>query len=276
MIYSQGKTTFSFSQIKSRPSGETIPPSEYRKLIDKTAEYVAQSGQEFETLLITIEAKNPKFDFLKNNHPYRAYYSQKISEFRNQKIIWIKEEKNLRTDILEEQVITHLEIMKIQEESTEDGFTENVDPNIPQLNEEIMKHTAQYVARYGESFMIKLREKEKWNPEFYFLKPSHPTFSYFTSLVAGYSQSLWPSIETLQSLNNLENEEYVLERAYASFEQGLKKRMKENSKLDEVDLQREVNWDSFTVMETINMGEETESSDDDPASESRFITSGFH
>ena len=58
-----------------------IPPPEIKAVIDKTAAYVAKNGSSFESLIMKVEANNPKFNFLRyHDDPYRPYYIQKINE----------------------------------------------------------------------------------------------------------------------------------------------------------------------------------------------------
>ncbi len=254
-LFGQGKTNIQVNQIKFRSTGVIIPPPETRNLIDKTAEYVAESGPDFENLLLSSEARNPKFDFLKNNHPYRSYYIQKVDEFRNRKCFSFPQEYHQDTSIHEEEVISELEHMGIQEDSNEEESIE-VQKALGPINLEILKHTAQYVARHGESFLIKLSEKEKQNPEFDFLKPTHKAFSYFANLVAGYLEVVNPSINQLDKLHtNVISSKLILEAAYSKFEEELKRRR--NSRNFEATFQssNEADWENFIIVETINLGD---------------------
>jgi len=56
-----------------------IPPPEVKSVIDKAAIYVAKNGISFESLIMKVEANNPRFNFLRfSDDPYRPYYIQKI------------------------------------------------------------------------------------------------------------------------------------------------------------------------------------------------------
>jgi len=49
---------------------------------------------------------------------------------------------------------------------------------------ETIKLTAQFVARnQSKQFLQKLTQQEGRNPRFDFLKPTHPNFKFFTSMV---------------------------------------------------------------------------------------------
>jgi splicing factor 3A subunit 1 len=59
-----------------------IPPPEIKTVVDKTASYVAKNGQSFESMIMKVEANNPKFNFLRHDDdPYRPYYNLKLEEF---------------------------------------------------------------------------------------------------------------------------------------------------------------------------------------------------
>ena len=58
------------------------------------------------------------------------------------------------------------------------------------IDMDIIKLTAQFVAKNGQKFLIALTEREKNNPQFDFLKPTHQMFAFFTSLVDAYSKCI--------------------------------------------------------------------------------------
>jgi len=53
---------------------------------------------------------------------------------------------------------------------------------------DIVKLTAQFVAKNGTSFLERLMQKEQRSYQFDFLRKHHPLFSYFTKLVEQYSK----------------------------------------------------------------------------------------
>lgn len=64
--------------------GMIIPPAQIKERAEKTAEYAANNGEEFEKLLFEKEKTNPKFIFLHKESPYRPYYDYMINEHRKQ------------------------------------------------------------------------------------------------------------------------------------------------------------------------------------------------
>jgi len=74
-----------------------------------------------------------------------------------------------------------------------DRFTVEPPTSLTILDMDVIKLTAQFVARNGQKFLIALTEREKQNPQFDFLKPTHSLFSFFTNLVDAYSKCSNPS-----------------------------------------------------------------------------------
>jgi hypothetical protein len=62
--------------------GMIIPPAQIKERAEKTAEYVANNGEEFESLVYQEEQSNPKFIFLHKDNPYRPYYDFMVNEYR--------------------------------------------------------------------------------------------------------------------------------------------------------------------------------------------------
>nr|XP_047137459.1 splicing factor 3A subunit 1-like [Hydra vulgaris] len=70
-------------ELYSKPTvGIIYPPPEVRNIVDRTANFVARNGPEFEDRIRSNEATNPKFNFLNPNDPYYAYYLHKLKEYR--------------------------------------------------------------------------------------------------------------------------------------------------------------------------------------------------
>ena len=53
-----------------------------RSIVDKTAQFVARNGQEFERKILGNEKDNVKFSFLKPSDPYHAYYRLRVKDFQ--------------------------------------------------------------------------------------------------------------------------------------------------------------------------------------------------
>ena len=58
-----------------------VPPEQIKAMVDKTAEFVARNGEQFEAKIAGSDTGN-KFGFLVEKDPYNAYYRQRIKEIR--------------------------------------------------------------------------------------------------------------------------------------------------------------------------------------------------
>lgn len=73
--------------------------------------------------------------------------------------------------------------------------------NLPALDLDMIKLTAQYVAKNGKSFLIQLTEMEKNNKQYDFLKPGHDHFNFFTKSVEAYKKCFNLSKKQVKKLN---------------------------------------------------------------------------
>lgn len=62
--------------------GIIFPPADIRGIVDKTAQFVAKNGPEFEQRVLADQSNTQKFSFLLASNPYRAYYDAKVKEFQ--------------------------------------------------------------------------------------------------------------------------------------------------------------------------------------------------
>ena len=80
---------------------------------------------------------------------------------------------------------------------------------------DIVKLTAQFVARNGAQFLDKLMVREQRNYQFDFLRKQHPLFTYFTKLVEQYSKILMPAHSRLHQLEREIENPCLVSLAYA-------------------------------------------------------------
>lgn len=138
-------------------------------------------------------------------------------------------------------------------------------PNIASIDMDIMKITAQFVAKNGQKFLSEISERESKNDKFNFLKPQHNLFGYFTYLVGSYSKILNYKKEKIEKLVEYSsNKESILKNANNRVMYEMKvKKMKKNKKFNEYDMMTEeelkktkiINWYDFVVVEVINFDE---------------------
>lgn len=64
---------------QTKAIGVILPPPDIRAIVDKTAQFVARNGTEFEKRILANEKNNVKFNFLTPTDPYHAYYKVRVS-----------------------------------------------------------------------------------------------------------------------------------------------------------------------------------------------------
>ncbi|KXS21126.1 Surp module [Gonapodya prolifera JEL478] len=234
--------------------GYIIPPPEIRNIVDKTAAFVARNAPQFEEKIRENEKFNPKFAFLNPVDPYHAYYQHRIQE--------VKEGNADRTEE------THREDAGV-ENRTGGGKAEEAIPVEPPPYEfvvempaisaqdlDILKLTAQFVARNGRNFMANLAQRESRNYQFDFLRPTHSLFPYFTKLVEQYTKVLVPPKQALAKLEQNRNDRFaVLERCmkrvkWKTYQEENKRKKEEEEEAERVAF-NQIDWQDFVIVETV-------------------------
>ncbi|KHG08295.1 hypothetical protein F383_34885 [Gossypium arboreum] len=191
----------------TRTIGIIHPPPDIRNIVDKTAQFVAKNGPEFEKRIIANNANNVKFNFL------TTQYTVRLPE----------------------------------------GITgEELD---------IIKLTAQFVARNGKSFLTGLTSREINNPQFNFLRPTHSMFTFFTELADAYSKVLMPPKGLTEKLRkSVVDMTTVLERCLHRLEWERSQEQARQKAEDEIEQERMqmamIDWHDFVVVETIDFADD--------------------
>lgn len=250
--------------------GIIYPPPEVRSIVDKTATFVARNGPEFEEKIRQNEINNTKFNFLNSNDPYHAYYQHKVKE--------IAEGKDT-SDIIPNPLINNSLPSNMQgltlSAKTQDTQTKIIEqiiipkepppdfefiadaPSLMPMDIDVIKLTAQFVARNGGPFRTNLMNKEQRNPMFDFLKPQHSHFSYFSKLVEQYTKILLPPRDLVEKLRKeVEDPFKILRNVYYRVEWD-KVQQREKAKLDEMNEKErvayaQIDWHDFVVVETVD------------------------
>lgn len=248
--------------------GMIFPPPDIRGVIDKTAQFVAKCGPEFEQRVLR-EQNHTKFAFLLPSNPYRPYYEFKVKEFKTgvveetkpevpQAIIDQKakeDEKKKKKEQLKALTFGGEGKKKVAKPPPPDQYIVN-HPFIAPMDMDIIKLTAQFVARNGQKFLIGLTQRESRNPQFDFLKPTHALFGYFTSLVDAYTKCLMPNKEEIEKLKKcIAHPQELMDKANARFawdeqEEAQRKNQEEEEK-EEKEYMAQIDWHDFVVVETI-------------------------
>jgi len=247
------------------PDGPTIiyPPPEVRNIVEKTASFVARNGVEFEQRIKQNEINNPKFNFLNPGDPYNAYYQYKVDLIREGKVepekvkaietsttTVAKKQSELLKSVQKEQVIVP------KEPPAEFEFLADP-PSISAFDLDVVKLTAQFVARNGRQFLTNLMNREQRNFQFDFLRPQHSLFQYFTKLLEQYTKVLIPPKDLQMKLDNeAADKDLVLEQV--NYRVAWLKHQEANRRRQEEALERErvsyaqVDWHNFVVVETVD------------------------
>lgn len=260
----------------TRTIGIIHPPPDIRNIVDKTAQFVAKNGPEFEKRIIANNAGNAKFNFLNASDPYHAYYQHRLSEFRAQNQNQPSSdpadpslpESIPSAPVTEgEETITKPDpsaqfrpVRKVLEPPETELYTVRLPEGITGEELDIIKLTAQFVARNGKSFLAGLTSREMNNQPFHFLKPTHSMFMFFTSLADAYSKVLMPpnglSRLTEKLRNSVTDMTTVLERCLHRLEWERSQEQARQKAEDEIEQERlhmsMIDWHDFVVVETID------------------------
>ncbi|XP_026676150.1 splicing factor 3A subunit 1 [Diaphorina citri] len=243
--------------------GIIYPPPEVRNIVDKTANFVARNGPEFESRIRQNEIGNPKFNFLSPGDPYHAYYQHRVKDIREGKV---KEapapaQKALTTATQQKQQ----ELLK--QVTTEQPFVPKDPPkefefiadppSISALDLDIVKLTAQFVARNGRGFLTSLMQKEQRNYQFDFLRPQHSLFQYFTKLLEQYTKILIPPKDMMFRLKDESSsmaailDEVKYRADYIRYQEAQRKQEEARVEKDRV-AYAQIDWHDFVVVETVD------------------------
>ncbi|XP_037114379.1 splicing factor 3A subunit 1 [Syngnathus acus] len=243
--------------------GIIYPPPEVRNIVDKTASFVARNGPEFEARIRQNEINNPKFNFLNPNDPYHAYYRHKVNEFKEGKAVEpsaavpkVMLQTMQQTQQLPQKVQVIQEAIIPKEPPPEFEFIADP-PSIAAFDLDVVKLTAQFVARNGRQFLTQLMQKEQRNYQFDFLRPQHSLFNYFTKLVEQYTKILIPPKGLLVKLKKeSENPKDVMDQVryrveWAKYQERERKKEEEEREKERV-AYAQIDWHDFVVVETVD------------------------
>ncbi|KAI3728671.1 hypothetical protein L6452_17312 [Arctium lappa] len=262
----------------TRTIGIIHPPPDIRTIVDKTASFVAKNGPEFEKRIIVSNAGNPKFNFLNASDPYHAYYQHRLSEFRTQNQTpsqlpqqsdapapestpsAVPADGNDATEKTDPSA-KFRPVRKVLEPPEAEQFTIRLPEGITGEELDIIKLTAQFVARNGKSFLTGLTSRENNNPQFHFLKPTHSMFMFFTSLADAYSKVLMPPKGLTDKLKkSVTDMTTVLERCLHRLEWERSQEQARQKAEDEIEQERllmsMIDWHDFVVVETIDFADD--------------------
>jgi splicing factor 3A subunit 1 len=243
-------------------------------IVDKTASFVARNGPEFESRIKHNEQNNAKFNFLSNGDPYHAYYEFKVKEFQEGKggssgpslsshidhvgsltvktaAVLIDEAKKKKQSELLKQV----ELPFVPRDPPGDYEFVADPPSISAIDLDIVKLTAQFVARNGRQFLSSLMTREQRNYQFDFLRPQHSLFQYFTKLLEQYTKVLIPPKDIAKKLGAEDRRKILDDVKYRA---NWIKHIEAQRRKEEEEAERErfayasIDWHDFVVVETVD------------------------
>jgi len=237
------------------------PPPEVRNIVDKTAGFVARNGIEFEQRIKQNEINNPKFNFFNTGDPYHAYYQHRVVVIREgkpepEKVKALPTESiaKKQSEILKS--VTKEDVIVPKEPPPEYEFLADP-PSISAFDLDVVKLTAQFVARNGRQFLTNLMNREQRNFQFDFLRPQHSLFQYFTKLLEQYTKVLIPPKDLQNKLNfEADNRAHVLEQvqyrvAWLQHQEAARRKQEEALERERVSY-AQVDWHNFVVVETVD------------------------
>ncbi|XP_067623072.1 splicing factor 3A subunit 1 [Eurosta solidaginis] len=251
--------------------GIIYPPPEVRNIVDKTASFVARNGPEFEARIRQNELGNVKFNFLSYGDPYHAYYRHKVIEFQEGKdasavssvTAGLKQlSANSSAQQKQQELLKQVIEQQFVPKDPPADFEFIADPpSISALDLDIVKLTAQFVARNGRQFLTNLMNREQRNFQFDFLRPQHSLFQYFTKLLEQYTKILIPPKDLLiklrsESADGRSSVSLILDqvkyRANWQKHQEAQRRREEEKVEKERVAYAQIDWHDFVVVETVD------------------------
>jgi splicing factor 3A subunit 1 len=249
-----------------------IPPPEIKAIVDKTADFVAKHGPALEQKILGREAGVKKFEFLLATSVYHAYYRAKVTECSGgasavapvPSVAEVAQENVARRASATAGMISKAADVKevapkrALVEPPKDSFIADYPDGIiiSGCDMDVIKMTAQFVARNGKAFLNQLSTREARNPQFQFLRSDHLLFSFFTSLVEQYAHVCHPSPALLAALQkNVDAPAQLLERALQKLDWTLHLESEEAARAaqDEAEAQASaaIDWHDFNIVETL-------------------------
>ncbi|XP_034941201.1 splicing factor 3A subunit 1 [Chelonus insularis] len=241
--------------------GIIYPPPEVRNIVDKTASFVARNGPEFESRIRQNELGNAKFNFLNFGDPYHAYYQHKVKEFKEGKgqepTLGTAKGVNLSAHQKQQEILKQVEQPFVPKDPPAEFEFIADPPSISALDLDIVKLTAQFVARNGRQFLTNLMNREQRNFQFDFLRPQHSLFQYFTKLLEQYTKVLIPPKDLLPRLREeaydmdkiLEQVKYRAE--WLKYQEAQRRKEEEELERERV-AYAQIDWHDFVVVETVD------------------------
>jgi len=259
------------------------PPEQTKKIIDTTVDYIVRNDIHFEAELKKRNASsNKKFGFLFRENEFYPYYRQllegrlepeqvlRLKQLRVEEEVAAQKAEAARSQTtsheltLKDKILQEMKLLRIPKESyikqpKLNKYTVTVPAKASQSQIDIIKLTAQFVARNGKKFLANLSQKEQTNPEWSFLDPADPSFPYFQKLVTAYVTCIVPPQNLMQNLKNDCNYMQLLlgitgQAEWARQEDERREQKEQDEEEERLQMQL-IDWHRFVVLETLEFNE---------------------
>lgn len=253
--------------IGKPPSNVVLPPKEIRNVVEKTAGYVVRNGTTFEDRIRQKEAANVKFSFLNPNDAYHSFYQWRMDEIRSGRGTAVSAGRagELVTPVPQKP--------KGPEQPPDFHFSARM-PIINAQDLEVIKLTALYAAKHGESFIRTLGQREATNFQFDFLRAQHTLHQFYQRLRDQYSVLLnaqgpdggkAEQARIAELTKNVHDKFHLMGRAKQRAEwvkhQEKQKQEKEEAAEKEKLEYAQIDWHDFVVVETVLFTEADDETD---------------
>lgn len=240
-------------------------------IIDKVVAYLAKNP-DMEARLISEQGGNEKMAFLLPTSPYFAYYKQRL-----------REEKQLLAPSADDDAdkakeeAPEPEKEKIEEPPQLEWLLETDQATIPALDFDLIRLTAQYVAKNGRGFQMGLMNRESRNPQFGFLTTHHPLHEFYQKLVENYSKIIVAD-EAVLSRHRKENrtKQAVIDRVMKRKAWKRSQLKTEEEERAEEEAERSaaaaIDWNEAVIVESIVFKPEEEAFLPAPIEQSKLLT----
>lgn len=264
MVDVESSVNSTTSSLLPSETNIVYPPPDIRKIVDRTASFVARNDRAFEDKVRESKRGNPQFSFLNPGDPYNAYYRMEIARNLTGEAPAPIPEQFKSSQALPEPIAMALQTPAPpvnQVPVTPPPFQFKLDaPPISAQDFDIIKLTALFAARNGPQFRVGLAQREGRNYQFDFTKPGHSLFPVFNRLVEQYSAVLLPPKTTLARLaqarsNKHQNLERVMSRVeYSLYEESQRKKAKEKEDKERM-AYASIDWHDFVIVQTLEFTE---------------------
>lgn len=223
------------------------------------------------------------------SNPYRKYYEMRIAELKEGKEA---SQPSLPKALLDLKAKDEEKRKKREERKMlGDGLAVEYPPPPPFLfmldhppiafvDSEIIKITAQFVARNGDKFLHGLMTRESRNPQFEFLLPEHHLYSYFDSLVNSYKKVLLLPPEEKDKISEFsKSRQAILDRVHRRYlyiaQEDRRKSDKARAESEYNEAMSRLDWFNFSIVGKLEFPEDDSAQLEvpiDPRTGKRFFT----